>query len=251
MAELSNPFSLTGKTILVTGASSGIGKAIAIECAKMGGELIITGRNKERLQETFLALQGTHHTQIAADLANEADLEALIDALPPLDGCVNNAGISRPMLTQFIEKKDMLEVFEINAFAPFSLVQKLVQNKQLKKQSSIVFTSSMLGVLCSAPGSSLYSASKGAVNGYLKGLALDLANRGIRVNSVNPGVINTNLFSEGSITQEQLDEQMQRYPLKRFGKPEEVAYAVIYLLSDASEWVTGSNLVIDGGFTLL
>ncbi|GHV65473.1 3-oxoacyl-ACP reductase [Bacteroidia bacterium] len=251
MPELSNPFSLSGKTILVTGASSGIGKAIAIECAKMGGELIITGRNKERLQETFLALQGTHHTQITADLSNEADLEALIDALPPLDGCVNNAGINRPLLTQFVEKKDVLDVFDINAFAPFLLAQKLVQHKKLKKKASIVFTSSISGVFCSSVGGSLYSASKGAVNGYVKGLSLDLANRGIRVNCVNPGVIQTNLFSEGTITQEQLDEEIKRYPLKRFGKPEEVAYAVIYLLSDATEWMTGSNLVIDGGFTLL
>jgi NAD(P)-dependent dehydrogenase (short-subunit alcohol dehydrogenase family) len=251
MNSTTNPFSLEGKKILVTGASSGIGKAIAIECANMGGELIITGRNKNRLNETFVALQGENHMQIVADLSNETDLDALIDTLSSLDGCVNNAGINRPLLTQFIEKQDVLDVFKINAFASFLLVQKLVQHKKLNKKSSIVFIGSISGVFCSAVGGSLYSASKGAVNGYAKGLALDLANRGIRVNSVNPGVINTNLFSEGTITQEQLEEEIKRYPLKRFGKPEEVAYAVIYLLSDATEWVTGSNLVIDGGYNLL
>jgi NAD(P)-dependent dehydrogenase (short-subunit alcohol dehydrogenase family) len=127
----------------------------------------------------------------------------------------------------------------------------LIQEKKLNKKASVVFTSSISGVFCSSVGGSLYSASKGAINGYMKGLALDLANRGIRVNSVNPGVIETNIFSEDTITSEQLAEDVKRYPLKRFGKPEEVAYSVVYLLSDASEWVTGSNLLIDGGYTLL
>ena len=97
----------------------------------------------------------------------------------------------------------------------------------------------------------MYSASKGAINGLVKGMALDLASKGIRVNSVVPGMIETNILSKGTITQEQLQEDIKRYPLKRYGKPEEVAYSVIYLLSDASKWVTGSNLLIDGGYTLL
>jgi NAD(P)-dependent dehydrogenase (short-subunit alcohol dehydrogenase family) len=126
-----------------------------------------------------------------------------------------------------------------------------VKSKKIGKGSSIVFISSVSGVYCSAVASSIYSASKGAVNGLVKGIALDLASKGIRVNSVNPGMIDTDIFSGSAITQDQLDEDMKRYPLGRYGKPEEVAYAVIYLLSDASSWTTGSNLLIDGGYTLL
>jgi len=248
--EQNNPFSLVGKTILVTGASSGIGRSIAAECSKMGAHLVITGRNEIRLNETFTSLAGENHVQLAADLSVEQDIENLVTSLPKLDGCVNNAGIIRPQLLQFSDKKDILEIFEANTFSSFMLTQKLIQNKKLNKNASIVFTNSISGVYCSAVGEALYSASKGAINGYLKGLALETANRGIRVNSVNPGVIETNLFNSTSMPTEELEEKKKKYPLKRFGKPEEVAYAVVYLLSDASLWVTGSNLVIDGGYTL-
>ncbi|MDR2841316.1 MAG: SDR family oxidoreductase [Paludibacter sp.] len=246
-----NPFSLQGKTVLVTGASSGIGRAVAVECAKMGANVVITGRNTERLNETFLALAAGEHLQIVADITTESGINSLVENLPKLDGCVNNAGIAQPLLVQQIEKQDINEVFDINTFAPIVLTQKLLSNKKLNKKASLVFTSSISGVYCSAIGGSLYSASKAAINGFIKGAALDLAGREIRVNSVNPGLIATNIFSEGTVTAEQLDEEIKRYPLRRFGKPEEVAYAVIYLLSAASEWVTGTNLKIDGGFTLL
>jgi NAD(P)-dependent dehydrogenase (short-subunit alcohol dehydrogenase family) len=126
-----------------------------------------------------------------------------------------------------------------------------VKSKKISKKGSIVFISSVSGVYCSAVASSIYSSSKGAVNGLVKGVALDLAPRGIRVNSVNPGMIDTDIFSDSAITQDQLNEDMKRYPLGRYGKPEEVAYAVIYLLSDASTWTTGSNILIDGGYTLI
>ena len=248
--ELNNPFSLFEKTVLVTGASSGIGRAIAVECSKMGAQMFITGRNEERLSETFNSLSGENHFQFSADLSVEQDIDNLVELLPKLAGCVNNAGIIQPQLLQFTEKKDILEIFEINTFSSFLLTQKLIQNKKLNRNASIVFTNSISGVYCSAVGEALYSASKGAINGYLKGLALEMANRGIRVNSVNPGVIETNLFNSTSMPPEELEEKKKKYPLKRFGKPEEVAYAVVYLLSDASQWVTGTNLVIDGGYTL-
>ena len=245
-----NPFSLFGKTILVTGASSGIGRAIAVESSKLGGQMIITGRNKSRLNETFVSLTGENHAQLTADLSVEQDIENLVASLPKLDGCVNNAGIIRPQLLQFSEKKDILEMFEANTFSSFLLTQKLIQNRKLNKNASIVFTNSISGVYCSAVGEALYSASKGAINGYLKGLALEMANKGIRVNSVNPGVIETNLFNSTTMPSEELEAEKKKYPLKRFGKPDEVAYAVVYLLSDASQWVTGTNLLIDGGYTL-
>jgi len=248
--EQNNPFSLFEKTILVTGASSGIGRAIAVECSKAGAQTVITGRNRERLNETFISLVGEKHVQLTADLSVEQDIENLVASLPKLDGCVNNAGIIRPQLLQFSDKKDIIEIFETNTFSSFLITQKLIQSKKLNKNASIVFINSISGIYCSAVGEALYSASKGAINGYMKGLALEMANRGVRVNSINPGVIETNLFNSTSMPSEEFEEKKKKYPLKRFGKPEEVAYAAIYLLSNASQWITGTNLVIDGGYTL-
>jgi NAD(P)-dependent dehydrogenase (short-subunit alcohol dehydrogenase family) len=248
-----NPFSLEGKTILVTGASSGIGKSIAIECSKMGATLVITGRNSERLNDTFLSLEGSSHIQIIMDLTSYDSITALVEQCPQLDGCVNNAGIAKLVLVQFIKKNIIDEIINTNTVAPILLTSLLVKKKNMKPNSSIVFTSAVSGVYISSVGESLYSASKGAIHGFVKGAALDLAPKGIRVNSVNPGLVPTNilgiaseLFSEAEV----LERRKVQYPLKRFGKPEDIAYGVIYLLSDASAWVTGTALLIDGGLTL-
>jgi NAD(P)-dependent dehydrogenase (short-subunit alcohol dehydrogenase family) len=246
-----NPFTLKGKTVFVSGASSGIGKAIAIECSKMGAIMTITGRNGERLAETFSLLEGAGHKQIVADLQTDNGIKEIVDTLPPVDGLVHCAGIAKPMPFQFAGKEVINDVMGINFNSPAILSQQLLKNKKINKKGSIVFISSISGVFCSSVGSSVYSASKGAINGLVKGMAIDLAPRMIRVNTVNPGMIDTNIYSEGVITEEQLKEDMNRYPLKRYGKPEEVAYLVIYLLSDASSWVTGSAMLIDGGYTLL
>jgi NAD(P)-dependent dehydrogenase (short-subunit alcohol dehydrogenase family) len=249
--ESYNPFSLKGKTILVTGASSGIGRSIAIESAKMGGCIIITGRNAERLNETFLALEGEGHLQVIADLSKEEDIEALVDVLPKLDGCVCNAGIAKPLLVEFLEKKDIEEVFGINTFSSFLLVKNLLKNKRLNKKSSVVFICSIAGSYCSSVGNSIYSASKNAIRGFIKGFAIEVGKRGIRVNSISPGIIDTELnYGDGVITEDQLNLNLKKHPLRHFGKPEDIAFAVIYLLSDTSEWVTGSDLLIDGGSRL-
>lgn len=245
-----NPFTLEGKTILVTGASSGIGKAIAIACSKMGANLVINGRNAQRLQETFLALEGDNHKQFIGDLTQTETIHAMFEEIPVLQGVVHSAGITKNLPFAFADSHKMEEVMAVNFFAPAELTRILLKAKKIEKSSSIVFISSVSGVWCSAPGGSTYAASKGAINGLVKGLALDVAPKNIRVNCVNPGVIETPIFDEGVISAEQLEENKKQYPLKRFGTPEEVAYAVIYLLSDASAWVTGSNLLIDGGLTL-
>ena len=246
-----SPFTLENKTILVTGASSGIGKAIAIECAKMGAKVVVTGRNEARLQETHSLLEGDQPDYIVADLSVNEDVVRVSKELSTLNGLVNCAGLTKVAPFPFATRDSFEEVMNVNFFAPTELTRLLVKSKKIGKGSSIVFISSVSGVYCSAVASSIYSASKGAVNGLVKGIALDLASKGIRVNCVNPGMIDTHIFSEGKITQEQLKEDTERYALKRYGKPEEVAYAVIYLLSDASAWTTGSNLLIDGGYTLL
>lgn len=245
-----NPFSLKNKTILVTGASSGIGKAIAIECSKMGANVIITARNEDRLNETFSLMNIGNHKLILADLNSEDELNDLIENLTQLDGLVQCAGITIPKPFRFYSKENIKSVMSVNFEAPIFLTQTLIKKKKINKQASIVFISSISGVYVSYMGNSIYSASKGAINGFIKGLAIELSGRGIRVNSVNPGMVETNILSDGIISEEQLNEDRKKYPLKRYGKPEEVAYAVIYLLSDASLWVTGSNLLIDGGYTL-
>jgi NAD(P)-dependent dehydrogenase (short-subunit alcohol dehydrogenase family) len=246
-----NPFTLEGKKILVTGASSGIGRAIAVECSKMGATIVLTARNEERLNETLSQMDGTGHSIIVADLGNEDERKRLVTASPVLDGLVNCAGIVKTLPFQFVNAEALAGVMNVNFTAPVLMSAELVKGKKFSKNSSIVFISSISGVVCVWGGNSMYSASKGAVNGVVKNMALDLASKNIRVNSVNPGQIETHILDEGVITKEQIEENKKLYPLKRFGQPEDVAHAVIYLLSDASSWVTGSNLVIDGGYTLL
>jgi len=245
-----NPFTLKGERILITGASSGIGQATAIECSKLGAELIITGRNEEHLNGTFDSLEGNGHRKFSTDLADLQNIKKLVDFIPILDGCVINAGISKPLPIQFINIIDLNETLQINTISPILLTQLLVKRKKLKKGSSIVFTSSISGVFYSSMGNNIYSASKGAINGFMKNAALELASKGIRVNSVNPAMVNTGLIRKGSITEEQYQDDMKKYPLQRYGTPTEIAYAIIYLLSDASAWVTGTSLLIDGGLTL-
>lgn len=246
-----NPFSLVGKTILVTGASSGIGKATAIECSRMGARVVITGRNRLRLEDTFNQLEGENHLQVIADLCSNENFEMLVNELSIVDGVVHCAGIVDPVPFQFINSEKLNKIFSVNFFSPILLTREMLKRKLIAKNSSIVFISSISGTICSSVAGSMYSATKGAIYGMVKGMALDLAPKFIRVNTIQPGMISTNIFEDGRVTNEQLQEDINKYPLKRYGKPEEVAHAVIYLLSDASSWITGSNLLIDGGYTLL
>ena len=247
---MNNPFSLEGKTILVTGASSGIGRATAIACSQMGAVVVVTGRNESRLQETLESLEGSGHQMIVADIANDDQIDYLVDQIPAINGLVNNAGITETCPTQFIKRDKLNRVMEVNTIAPILLTQRILKKKKLGKGGSIVFTCSISGTCVCGGGNVLYSASKGAIHGFMKNAALDLAHKGIRVNDVCPGMIDTHILDAGTISEEQLEIEAQRYPMKRFGKPEEVAYGIIYLLSDASSFVTGSSIVIDGGFTL-
>ena len=246
-----NPFTLVGKTILVTGASSGIGRAISIQCSKMGAKVVLTARNEQRLNETLALMEQKEHLIIIANFDNEDERKRLVDQAPVIDGLVHCAGIAKTLPFQFIKAAALESVMNINFTAPVLISAELVKENKLNRNSSIVFISSISGVDCAILGNSIYSASKGAINGIMKNMALDLASKGIRVNSVNPGMVETGIIDAGIITNEQLEEDKKRYPLKRYGKPEEVAYLVIYLLSDASNWVTGSSMVIDGGYTLL
>ncbi|NEW84005.1 MAG: SDR family oxidoreductase [Mariniphaga sp.] len=244
---MNNSFSLKGKTILVTGASSGIGKAVAIECSKSGAQLVITGRNEERLTETYHLLTGGNHLMITTDLSGSKGLDVLLTGLPSLNGVVHCAGIIKRLPLKFIKEEKLEELMGINFYVPALLTQQLYKRKLLKEAASIVFISSVASSFASI-GNIMYMASKGAINSYMKGIAFELSSSGIRANAIQPGMIKTNLSS--ALSDEELAIDMDRYPLGRYGKPEEVAYAAIYLLSDATLWMTGSILTIDGGLTL-
>lgn len=251
MIQPYNPYSLQSKVVLITGASSGIGAETAVECSKLGASVIITGRNEARLDETFSRLDRSFsqsHQLIIADISNQDELSRLVEQVPLLDGLVNNAGVNRVKPVAFLKQDDIDFVFQTNAFSQIILVQKLLKRKKLQKGASVVFTSSV-STFFNAPGRSLYASSKAALTSFMRSCAIEFADRKIRANAVHPGMVETRLIKE-NLTEEELQDNLSEYPLKRFGKPEEVAWAIIYLLSDASAWVTGTSLTIDGGFML-
>ena len=246
-----NPFSLVGKKILVTGASSGIGRAVSVECSRLGATVYITGRNVDNLTKTLQEMDGSDNVLIAADVTISNDLDTMVAQLPVLDGVVHSAGVSFPTPFPYINEAVITQTFSVNFNAPVLLNLALLKQKKINKKASIVFISSISGVNVSSPGGSVYSASKAAINGIMQGMAIDLSGKGIRVNSINPGMVETDILIGSGITEDQLLEEKKKYPLKRFAQPSEIAYAAVYLLSDASQWVTGSNLKIDGGYTIL
>lgn len=245
-----NPFNLQGKKILITGASSGIGQTTAIECSKLGAKIVITGRNEERLMYTLSQLEGDGHEIVIADLTDSHDTDTLVSKANYLNGVVLCAGraMTSPFMFNSRDKYD--EVFNVNYFAPVELLRLLLKKKKIEKKSSIVFVSSIGGVFGYSLGNSIYGATKASIHSTMKFCAKELAAKGIRVNSVNPGMVNTPLIGGGSISEEQYKADMERYPLKRYGEPADIANGIIYLLSDASSWVTGHALVIDGGITI-
>ena len=242
-----NPFSLQDKTILITGASSGIGKATAIECSRMGARLVITGRNPERLGNTLSEMVGTDHIAVTADITLNEQRKTLCEQVPQLDGIVHCAGINRRLPCKNIHDEDIRNVMAINFEAPILLQALLLSTRKIKREASVVFIASKAADF-PAVGNAIYSASKGALISYAKVLALELAPRQIRVNCICPAMVWTDMSNGGTtLTQEELERSQQKYPLKRYGHPAEIAYLAVYLLSDASVWMTGSRLEITGG----
>jgi len=245
-----NPYSLEGKTVLVTGASSGIGQATAIECSKMGARVIITGRNEQRLAETLALLEGEGHSQIIADLTVPEDLEKVVANTGKIDGLVLCAGKPQTRPIPFCTRDDFNSVFEINFFSSVELMRLLLKKKNIGKGGSIVFVSSIGGTRSYGVGNGVYAASKSALDAIMKTTAKEMGIKNIRVNSVNPGMVDTKLIHGGSISEEQLQADQKTYPLQRYGQAREIALGIVYLLSEASSWVTGHRLVIDGGKTI-
>ena len=242
-----NPFTLVGKTVLVTGASSGIGRSTAIECSKLGARVIITARSEERLKDTLANLAGDGHEMIIADLSSNEDIDSLVMQLPELDGVVNNAGFTkmRPILQ--INEQVFKDIMQVNTFAPILLTQKILKKKKLKNGGSIVFTSSTASMRA-GNANSMYACSKAAISIFAKNAAKEFAPKQIRVNTVCPSMVETAIMaSDNMLSEEQIAASKASYPLGRWGKPEEVAWAIIYFLSDASQWVSGTSLILDGG----
>lgn len=238
---------------MVTGAGGGIGRATAVSCARMGATVIVTDINDATLTETFEILNGEsqmNHQMFVADLTIQSELDNLVRETSALDGLVCNAGISKVLPVQFLNEKDMNRLVSINAFAPMYLTQKLYKNKKIRKGGSVVFTESISGVKMVSMGGVMYAVSKNALDAFMRNAALEFAVRNIRVNSVNPSRVNTNLIKNGPYSEEEVTKDIQTYPLKRYAEPEEIANAIIFLLSDASSYVTGHALIIDGGKTL-
>ena len=234
-----NPFSLSRKKVLVTGASSGIGRAIAITCSKMGATVVLTGRNRQKLEETLSLMSDGMHSIICADLNVRQDIDNLVGSISNLDGIVQCAGVGSRVLCKSITQDDLQYVFKPNVEAPILLQTALLSQKKINRASRAADAPSI--------GNAAYSASKGAILSYAKCLALELSPRLIRVNSICPAMVWTDLILQGGISKEELEQAQLKYPLKRYGTPEDVAYLAIYLLSDASSWMTGSSIDLTGG----
>lgn len=245
-----NPFSLAGKTVLVTGASSGIGQATAIECSKMGARLIVTGRNTERLDQTLSQLAGDGHVAMPCDITDDGQLADLVANVPRIDGLVLSAGQSMTLPAVYSTRAKFDGLFNVNFFAPVELMRAISKTKKLNAPSSVVFVTSIGGTRRWTPGNAVYGASKAALDSMVHYFAIELGSRQVRVNAVCPGMVETPLiYSSGVITKEQMEADRKNFPLQRYGQPIDVADAIVYLLSDASSWVTGHSLVVDGGIT--
>lgn len=237
-----HPFHLRGKTVLVTGASSGIGRAVATECARAGARIILTGRDQERLDETMAALDGAGHVGVVADLTVAEQSAQVVAAAAGIDGVVHAAGIDGLSPVRMLRQSFMQTVLDSNFMAPMLLTQQLLATKALRNGASIVFLSSIAAHTGTA-GVGPYSASKAALEGMMRCLALEIAPRAMRANALAPGMVDTPLVNGD---RDWLDQKGAMYPLG-LGRPEDVAYAAIYLLADVSRKVTGIQLHLNGG----
>lgn len=236
-------FSLEGKRIMVTGASSGIGRQIAVVVSDAGASVILTGRNEERLEETSTQLaEGIDHTKLIADLTRSEDIAALAAAVGTIDGIVHAAGIAGPAPIRVVNRDFLQTRFESNYFAPVLLTQKLLVSNQIAAGGSILFIAS-IAAHTGTQGMGVYSSTKASLVVTAKCLALEVAKRKIRVNCLSPAVVRTPIFT--ILEHDWLDETEKRYPLG-LGTTDDVAHASVFFLSDASRWITGEALIMDG-----
>jgi NAD(P)-dependent dehydrogenase (short-subunit alcohol dehydrogenase family) len=249
-----NPFSLKNKNIIVVGASSGIGKSCAISCSKMGANLILIARNQVNLECTYKELQAGNHLVIPQDVTDFEKIngifENIINKIGKIDGFIFAAGklINSPL--RMSNAKTLKEMFDVNTFAAMEFSRIAAKKRYSSDNSSFVFISSIMAIRGEI-GKIGYCASKGALSAGLRAMAIELAKRRIRVNTILPGIVKSEMSKEifDSISKEAVKE-MENKHLLGFGKPEDIAYACNYLLSDAARWITGSEFIIDGGYSI-
>ncbi len=243
-----NAFDLKGKTVLVTGASSGLGRQTAVTASEYGARVIITGRHAVRLDETWHMLQGEGHLQLLADLTIQSDIDRLVAALPVLDGLVHSTGISELSPARFITKDIIASTFRISFDASVLLTAAILGKRKLTKgNSSIVFISS-ISTRYPFVGGAMYISAKAALEAYARVLALELASRGTRVNCVAPAFVRTPMLEEtaANFSREAVDKIEERQ-LLGLGDPVDVANVIVFYLADASRWVSATNLILGGG----
>lgn len=243
---------LANKNILITGASSGIGKQTAVQLAAVGANCFITGRNKARLNKTLSKLnknENQHHQSYKVELTSQNELLGLVESMPDLDGVICNAGMVKTKPLKYFNDALIDELFEVNTKSVMLLINHLFKAKKLKKGASISIVSS-ISTLKHTPANSIYSASKGALNTFTTSVAQELSKKQIRINAVLPGFVRTNILENDKIDDKQLSQHLKNYPLGRFGKPDDVANLLCFLMSDLSEWMTGNLIKIDGGFSI-
>jgi NAD(P)-dependent dehydrogenase (short-subunit alcohol dehydrogenase family) len=253
MTNAFNPFSLAGKKILVTGASSGIGRQVAISCSRMGAQVVMTGRDHARLQQTLDLLDHSadqSHAPVSAELTQAEGRDAVIAALAgtPLNGVVHCAGISRLSPVRMFTEQHLREVQSINVEAPMLLTQGLLKRNLVAADGSLVFISSIAAHIGVA-GVGAYSGTKAALIAMTRCLAMEVVKRRIRANCLSPALVETPLLEATAGVVGSMEQEKNNYPLG-FGKPDDVANAAIFLLSDASRWITGTTMVLDGGLTI-
>jgi NAD(P)-dependent dehydrogenase (short-subunit alcohol dehydrogenase family) len=248
-----NPLDLTGSTILVTGASSGIGRETAHLISQLGARVVLVGRNEERLSETLQRLEGDGHRIAPFDLSSTDEiphwLKSTSAASGPFQGLVHCAGVHKLRPLRVLNSKAVEDVMRINAGAAIGLARGFCQKDVCAPDSSIVFLSSVAGLTGQA-GHAAYAASKGAIIALTKALAVELAGEHIRVNCVAPGVVTTEM-GQGLLEMLSPEQGMalEAMHLLGLGRPRDVAYAIAFLLGETARWITGSVLVVDGGYT--
>ena len=247
-------FSLSNKTILITGASSGIGRSCAVQCSKMGASLLLMGRNVDELNRTVSELQpGTKVEMIVADFSKVVDLELVIAekilTIGKIAGFIHCAGVEKTLPLKKQTSEVFQSIFDINVFAGFELAKIISLKKYKAEKASFVFIASVAGMVGES-GKTIYSASKGAVISGARSMSMELARSDIRVNSISPAMVKTPILEKmfDGIGEEASQNIIKKHPLG-IGEPEDVANACVFLLSNAAKWITGTNLVIDGGYT--
>lgn len=246
---MQTPFDLTGKRILVTGASSGIGRACAICSSKLGASVVLTGRRHEALEEALSTCEGKGHLMVAGDISVSGFVKELVDKAGKIDGLVHAAGIAPMCPVSMLDESLILSVMATNCNSFIELMKYFSKRKYRNDHFSAVAISSVSSNVGWAGGTA-YCASKGALSASVRALAIELVSKGIRVNAVSPSNIKTPLYDAGASdmnTEDELQELLKKQPLG-LGEPEHVAWPVCFLLSDAASFITGIELPVDGGY---